>query len=141
MAEQGDFQLDERTNIRRAGAADFEVVLAVVRDAARRVQDIGLSQWRLYLTDAGIVQVRSAVDGVDGMEVYLAERDRRAVGTFRVQWRDRDCWGERGDDGQAGYVHMLAVHRDARREGLGAKMLAWAERLIARRGRPFCRLD
>jgi ribosomal protein S18 acetylase RimI-like enzyme len=141
MSGQIELSLDERTTIRRAGTEDFDAVLAVVQDATRRVQEKGYPQWRLYLTDEGIGQVRDAVAGVDGTETYLAERDGNSIGTFRVQWNDRDCWAERGFDGLAGYVHMLAVHRDAKHEGLGEKMLLWAERLIASRGKEFCRLD
>ena len=134
-------RLDDCTTLRRASAADFDAVLAVVHDATRRVQELGYPQWRLYLTEPGIAQVRDAVKGVDGAEVYLAERDGRPIGTFRVQWHDHECWADRGLDGTAGYVHMLAVHRDAKHEGLGERMLARAERLIAARGREFCRLD
>jgi ribosomal protein S18 acetylase RimI-like enzyme len=141
MSGQIDFSLDERTSVRRAGVGDFDAVLAVVHDATRRVQELGYPQWRLYLTDEGFAQVRDAVAGVDGTETYLVERDGRAIATFRIQWHDRDCWADRGLDGTAGYVHMLAVHRDAKHEGLGEKMLAWAERLIASRGKEFCRLD
>jgi ribosomal protein S18 acetylase RimI-like enzyme len=120
---------------------DFDAVLAVVHDATRRIQEKGYAQWRLYLTDEGIAQVRDAVAGVNETEVYLAERDGRAIGTFRIQWSDSDCWAALGHDGRAGYVHMLAVHRDAKGEALGERMLAWAERRIAAAGREFCRLD
>src|SRR3954471_6352343 len=98
MDEPIDWRLDEKTSVRPASAADFDAVLAVVHDATRRVQEMGYPQWKLYLTDAGIAQVRDAVNGVDGAETYLVERDNRAVGTFRVQWHDHDCWGDRGDD-------------------------------------------
>ena len=142
MDEQIDPRLDERTAIRRATGADFQCVLAVVHDATRRVQEKGFPQWKLYLTEAGIAQVRDAVEGVDGAEVYLAERNGDGpVGTFRIQWSDHECWSIVGGDGRAGYVHMLAVHRVARGEGLGERMLAFAERRIARKGREFARLD
>src|SRR5262249_39710819 len=74
-------------------------------------------------------------------ECYLAERDSRAIGAFRIQWSDGDCWAAVGHDGLAGYVHMLAVHRIAKGEALGERMLAWAERRIAQAGRGFARLD
>ena len=141
MHDQIEWRLDARTTLRRADADDFDAVLAVVHDATQRVQEKGYPQWKLYLSDEGIAQVRNAVDGVDSTEVYLAERGECAVGTFRVQWVDRDCWADAGEDGRAGYVHILAVHRTAKGEALGERMLAWAERHIARRGRDFCRLD
>jgi len=141
MDGQIESTLDERTMIRRASAADFDAVLAVVHDATRRVQEKGFPQWKLYLTDQGIAQVRDAVDGVNGTETYLAERDGQPVGALRIQWSDGDCWADAGSDGRAGYVHMLAIHRVAKGEGLGARMLQWAERRIAQHGREFARLD
>ncbi len=36
---------------------------------------------------------------------------------------------------------MLSVHRDVRHQRLGERMIRWAERLIAARGRQSCRLD
>jgi len=36
---------------------------------------------------------------------------------------------------------MLAIHRVAKGEALGERMLAWAERRIAETGRDFARLD
>jgi ribosomal protein S18 acetylase RimI-like enzyme len=142
MNQQIESRLDENgTTIRRASQADFDAVLEVVHDATRRVQEKGYPQWRLYLTDEGMAQVRDAVAGVNGAEVYLVERHGRAIGTFRIQWSDRECWGERGDDGTAGYIHMVAVHRAAKGQALGERMIARAERLIAARGRRFARLD
>jgi ribosomal protein S18 acetylase RimI-like enzyme len=141
MSGQIESRLDDRTTIRRATAADFDAVLAVVHDATRRVQEKGFPQWKLYLTDAGVGQVRDAVSGVNGTEVYLAERDGKPVGTFRIQWSDGDCWADVGHDGRAGYIHMLAIHRVAKGEALGERMLAWAERRVAQAGREFARLD
>jgi protein-tyrosine phosphatase len=141
MDGQIESRLDERTTIRRAGVADFEAVLSVVHDATRRVQEKGIPQWKLYLTDEGIAQVRDAVNGLEGTETYLVERDCRAVGAFRIQWSDHECWGATGTDGTAGYVHMLAIHRVAKGEALGERMLGWAEARIAQNGRTFARLD
>ena len=141
MDGQIESRLDDQTTIRRATAADFEAVLAVVHDATRRVQEKGFPQWKLYLTDEGIAQVRDAVDGVNGTETYLAQRHENPVGTFRIQWNDHDCWASVGTDGRAGYVHMLAIHRVAKGQALGERMLSWAERRIAQHGREFARLD
>jgi ribosomal protein S18 acetylase RimI-like enzyme len=141
MSRQIDCGLDERTTIRRAGVEDFQTVLAVVHDATRRVQEKGFAQWRLYLTDRGIASVQARIASANGEEVYLVERAGRAIGCVSLEWQDQEYWAERGLDGKAGYTHMLAVHRDAKREGLGEKMMAWVERAIAARGREFSRLD
>lgn len=129
--------------MRRASTADFAAVLDVVQDSTRRMQEKGISQWRLYLTEAGVARVRRRVEGAAGEEVYLArgEAHARPVGAVSVEWIDHEYWAERGQDGLAGYIHMLCVHRVARGTGIGERIMRWAEELIASRGRTFARLD
>jgi protein-tyrosine phosphatase len=127
----------------RALPEDFDAVLEVVQDSTRRMQENGLTQWRLYLTDAGVARVRRRVEGAAGEEVYLvhsATHDR-PIGAVSIEWSDREYWAERGDDGLAGYIHMLCVHRIARGTGLGERIVRRAEELIASRGRTFARID
>jgi ribosomal protein S18 acetylase RimI-like enzyme len=137
--------LDDGVVIRRATPDDFGRVLAIVQDAARYLQDVkGMTMWRLYLTDEGVAHVRSRVNGDVGTEVYLAVRDddpNSPLGAFSLQWSDPEIWGEQGDDGLAGYVHMLNVHRSARGTQLGSRLLRFAEGVIAERGRGWFRLD
>ena len=127
----------------RATLADLDAVLVVVQDSTRRMQEKGLSQWRLYLTDAGEPRIRRRVEGAASEEVYLFKRpsDDHAVGVVSIEWTDHEYWGDRGVDDLAGYIHMLAVHRLARGTCLGERIVAWAERLVASRGRPLARLD
>ena len=66
-------------------------------------------------------------------------RDGVIVGTLTLTWADPHVWGEQPDD--AGYVHGLAIRRDAAGQGIGAAMLAWAGRAVAAAGRPYLRLD
>jgi ribosomal protein S18 acetylase RimI-like enzyme len=144
MPSDEKISLDDGLFVRRATLADLDRVLAVVHDATRRVQERGFDNWRLYLTDEGLAQVRRRLDGVGGAEVYLAVRtsDDHPLGAFAVEWSDCEIWGEaRGNDGRAGYVHMLSVHRVARGTAMGERMLSAAENIIAARGREFFRLD
>jgi ribosomal protein S18 acetylase RimI-like enzyme len=144
MPSHAKIFLDDGLLIRRATPADFDRVLAVVHDATRRVQEKGFHMWRLYLTEQGLQQVQRRVSGANGEEVYVVERasDDHPIGTFAIEWSDREIWGDgRGGDGRGGYVHMLAVHRAARATGLGERMLGIAEQVIASRGREFFRLD
>lgn len=129
--------------MRRASGTDANVVTEIVQDSARRMQEKGLTQWRLYLTEAGVQRVRDRVAGAGGEEVYLAwiAPEDRPVGAVSIEWSDREYWSDRGEDGQAGYVHMLCVHRAGRGRGLGAAIVRWAETLIASRARRFARLD
>jgi GNAT superfamily N-acetyltransferase len=70
----------------------------------------------------------------------VARSDGEAVAVVRLLWTDRRFWGGR-DEGDAAYVHSLAVRRDLAGRGIGAAVLAWAEREAAARGRRFLRLD
>jgi len=129
--------------LRRATPDDLDGVLTIVRDASRRLEEKGLPDWRRYLTPAGFRHVQDRVNGLNDVEVYLAwrEGDETPVGVFSIEWSDRQYWDAIGEDGQAGYIHMLAVHRSARGSGVGRQMVGLAEKLIARRGRRFARLD
>ena len=136
--------LDSDIELRRATPDDLARVTAVVHDATRRMQEKGFHMWRLYLTEVGAAQIRRRVFGDGGAAAYLATRraDGCDVGVFGLEWSDPEIWGDvRGNDGRAGYVHMLAVHRIARGTGLGERLLRHAESLIAARGRPLFRLD
>lgn len=129
--------------MRRATTTDIDTVLDVVRDASLRMQEKGLAQWRLYLTDAGTQRAHRRITGAGGEEVYLTTRDvdGHAVGVVSLEWSDREYWADRGDDDLAGYIHMLAVHRLARGTRLGERIVRWSEQLIRSRGRSLARLD
>ena len=70
-------------------------------------------------------------------EVYLARCERRAVGTFTLQWSDALFWP--GAKAEADYIHRIAVRREA--HGLGLALLKMAERVTAASGRELLRLD
>lgn len=130
-------------HVRRATLADLDRVRAVCHDATRRVQEKGFAEHKLYLTEKGEARILSRVRGDESTHVYLATRsyDGCDVGVYALLWRDVKHWGERlGNDGQAGYVEMLNVHRIARRTGLGARLLRHAEGVIAAARRSFVRL-
>jgi protein-tyrosine phosphatase len=140
--KRDEWQLDGNETLRRAGPGDAQAVTAIVQDAARWLQEVkGLRQWRLYLTEEGVRSVSARLAGDGGAEAYLALRDGTPAGAFAIQWSDAECWGGRGEDGRAGYVHMLSVAPDFHGLRLGERMLRWAEQRIASNGRPFARLD
>jgi GNAT superfamily N-acetyltransferase len=114
-----------------AGPADLDDVLEVLNETARWLTSRGINQW----VD-GFPRQLIAADISRG-EVYLARRERRAVGTFTLQWSDELFWP--GATGASGYIHRIAVRREAR--GLGVELLQMAERVTASSGRKSLRLD
>jgi GNAT superfamily N-acetyltransferase len=116
-------------DISRATPADLDDVLDILNEAARWLSSRGIKQWP---TD-GFPRDLIARDIAYG-EVYIARRDRRAVGTFTLQWSDELFWP--GAAEAAGYIHRIAVRREAR--GLGLELLKFAERATTATGRRLC---
>ena len=118
--------------IRLAVADDLDDVRDILNQAAQWLASRGINQWRID----GFPRDLIAGDISRG-EVYVARRDAQVVGTFTLQWIDELFWP--GDADEAGYIHRIAVRREAR--GLGIELLKSAERITASAGRKLLRLD
>ena len=118
--------------IAQAISAEIDDVLDILNEATRWLASRGINQWRVDGFPRGVI-----ADGISCGEVYVARRDGRAVGTFALQWNDELFWP--GEAEEAGYIHRIAVHRDAR--GLGIELLKSAERATTASGRKLLRLD
>jgi ribosomal protein S18 acetylase RimI-like enzyme len=124
---------------RRATAADFDAVSAIMIEAATWLQSRGIFQWSFFLTQPGKDFVRNRIIAA---ETYLVfDPTNRPVATFTLQWKDEEIWGARGLDGNAGYVHGLAVCRRDAGKGLGNVLLTLATNLISQNSRRLVRLD
>ena len=127
-----------RLIFRRAASDDFDVLYAIMLDAARWLAARGIDQWTWVEKPNGVRFLRERIENT---EVYLAFMKNEPVATVSVQWDDREIWGERGFDGTAGYVHGLAVKRSAAGRGLGAALIDFAAGLTLAEGRHLLRLD
>jgi GNAT superfamily N-acetyltransferase len=123
----------------RADAEKSSEVLAIVQDAAAWLASRRIPQWTYYATEAGAAQVRRRIEQD---EVYLfLNATGQSIGTACIQWTDTQYWGERGNDGQAGYIHQLAIRRSVGGQGIGSDILEWAISHIGTAGRSMARLD
>lgn len=127
------FALPE-TTIELATAADADTFIEIHEEVARWLWDQGIRQWQ-----PGVFRREWILPRIERGEVYLARRGGEALGAVTLQWSDEYTWGARPPD--AGYIHGLRVRRSAAGQSLGRALLQWAEREIARAGRPFARLD
>jgi ribosomal protein S18 acetylase RimI-like enzyme len=127
-----------RLTVVRAVSADYDAVMAILREAADWLSARGIQQWYHWHTDVGERILR---ERIEHHEVYLFQRGEVPVGTLTIQWTDADVWGERGIDGLAGYVHGMAFARSLGGMRVGERMLEWAVDTIAARGRRLARLD
>jgi ribosomal protein S18 acetylase RimI-like enzyme len=120
-------------DVRRAGLADVDEIVAVLSEAARWLLSRGIRQWPDPFPRERVERL------VRRGDFYLARLGREPVATLALQWSDPTFWGEQPDD--AGYVHALAVRRTQAGRGLGARLLDWAEAEVVASGREFLRLD
>jgi ribosomal protein S18 acetylase RimI-like enzyme len=120
-------------DVRRAGLADVDEIVAVLSEAARWLLARGIRQWPDPFPRERVERL------VRRGDLYLARLDGKSAATLALQWSDPTFWGEQPDD--AGYVHALAVRRAQAARGLGARLLEWAEGEVVARGRQFLRLD
>jgi ribosomal protein S18 acetylase RimI-like enzyme len=127
-----------RLTVVPAAIADYDVVLASLREAADWLSARGIQQWDHWYMDAAEQILR---ERLEHHEVYLVQGDNGRIGTLTIQWSDPDVWGERGIDGLAGYVHGMAVARSAGGMRVGERILEWAVGTIGAHGRRFARLD
>ena len=117
-----------------AGPEDIPGIKRVLESVQTWLRARGSRQWSRPFADewiAGYVQ-RS--------EFFVAWVGGDIVGVFRLIWSDVEYWGEL-EDGEAGYIHTLAVDRAWNGYGIGRAMVAWAEERIKEKGRRYARLD
>jgi ribosomal protein S18 acetylase RimI-like enzyme len=124
--------------IARASRADYDAVMAILREAADWISARGKPPWNHWYMDAGERILR---DRLAHHDVYLARRGYVPIGTMTIQWNDAETWGERGLDACAGYIHAIAITRSVGGMRVGERLLEWAVEKITARGRRFARLD
>jgi ribosomal protein S18 acetylase RimI-like enzyme len=110
-------------HVRPVTAADAEAVLALWRVVFPVYDDPAHPQ-----RDPAASLARKLAFG-DGL-FWLAEHDGRVVGTAMA-----------GYDGHRGWLYSVGVHPEARRSGVGAQLVAEAERALAALGCPKVNLQ
>lgn len=111
-------------------------MLAILRERALWLKAKGSEQWRGFI-DGGMEIVERRLSAGT---VLLVERGGQDAACVAVQWSD-PFWGELGGDGQAAWVHSLAVRRAYSGKGLGKAMLAFVESMALAQRKSYCRLD
>jgi ribosomal protein S18 acetylase RimI-like enzyme len=109
--------------IRPVARGDAEAVLGLWRAVFPEYGDASHPQ----RNPAASLERKLAFD--DGL-FWLAELGGRVVGTAMAGW-----------DGHRGWLYSVGVHPDVRRAGVGARLVAEAERALAARGCPKVNLQ
>jgi GNAT superfamily N-acetyltransferase len=119
----------------RAGDDGVAVAASILREVSNWLASSGRELWDLdEISDADIAK-RASIG-----ELVLAFDNGSAVACMYLQDTDAPYWPE-ARDGEALYVHRLAVRRSHSGRGVSRAMLDWAVAEARRVGRPFVRLD
>src|SRR5947209_878276 len=115
-SESGDDRPNRRARLRSVRASAPTVVIRRARDAAERSAAAEL-RIRVFCGEQGVSREQE-LDGLDGEALHLvAIRGEDMIGTCRLLFAGSTC-----------KLGRLVVAHDARRGGVGARLLAHAER-------------
>ena len=121
--------------IRQANNQDGAVVIDILREAARWLEQRGMPLWRTDELDPEQI----ATDVVKGL-FYIAEASGEAAGVMRFQEEDALFWPD-AVHGEAMYIHRLAVRREYAGGVASTALLRWAVDRTRSLGRRYLRLD
>lgn len=122
-------------SVRQATPSDTGVVIEILREAARWLEQTGETMWR----DDEMSSSHIAADIEAGL-VFLAECDGEAAGTIKFQLDDVLFWPDVPRE-QSAFVHRLAVRRRFAGGGVSSALLQWAVSRTRSIGRTVLRLD
>lgn len=125
-------QPESDLEVKLASPDELGLVIGILAEAGQWLLAKGIRQWPTPPPDAFMLAA------INRGEVYIARIAETPCGTFTLSWSD-SLW--EGHAGQAGYVHRLAVRRSFGGRGLGLGLLREAQKLTARAGKQFLRLD
>lgn len=121
--------------VRQATMGDTESISAILVAAAEWISSKGAPMWK-----SGELAADRIADDVRSGLFFVAEREGEVVGTLKFELSDRRFWSDR-PEGEAAFVHRLAVKRTAAGTGLSFVLLEWARRRAASMGLLYLRLD
>ncbi|HMG06601.1 MAG TPA: GNAT family N-acetyltransferase [Chthoniobacterales bacterium] len=126
--------LDE-IKIRQASRPDIGKVSSVLAEAAQWAEDRGMPMWR----NDELTSEHIARDVTAGY-FFLAECAGEVAGTIKFQLQDPLFWSDT-PEGEAAFVHRLAIRRTYSGGQLSNLLLKWAVDRAAALGRRYLRLD
>jgi GNAT superfamily N-acetyltransferase len=121
--------------IRQATASDSRTIHALLLEAARWVDALGVVMW-----EDGELELEGIRREVAAGEFHVAEVDGRPAGAIRFQTEDLLFWPDIPQAASA-FVHRLVVSRDFSGTGISTALLQWAVAHARDLGKDWLRLD
>jgi GNAT superfamily N-acetyltransferase len=125
----------ERLRITLAEPSEAPLVSEILLEAATWLEQRGTPMWKLD----ELSREHIAAEVAQGL-FALARWDRDAAGTIRFELEDRLFWPDM-PEGEAAYVHRLAVRRRFAGGSVSSALLDWAVQRTRGAGRKLLRLD
>jgi GNAT superfamily N-acetyltransferase len=134
--------MNEILHVRRAGADDLELILAMIAEAAAWLPAKGTNQWSTPWPSESARDAR-VLRGLRGGHTWIAEQRDAPVATITYrQYGSQTLWSQSERDEPAVYVSRLIVTRAAAGREIGAAMIDWAGQRAARGwGAQWVRID
>lgn len=124
-----------RPIIRQATPQDVETIGSILGEAARWLAETGQPMWR----DNELTPARITEDVAANL-FFLAECSGEPSGTIKFQLEDLLFWPDL-PQGEAAYIHRLAVRRQFAGQGISTALMQWAVDRARSLGRRYVRLD
>lgn len=131
-----DGGVSEDIRVRPGTDGDAETLLAMRRRAEAWLDEQGIVQWPVGSGDSEWFAEVLA----NGRWFVSLDTHDRIVAAATCETRDELVWPD-DPPGEARYIHGFMTDRSVARPGDGAALLRWLERLSAREGARFVRLD
>lgn len=127
---------DQYIDVRPIAFDEKKIVFDLWLESANWLINKAINQW-----DPGSLQLDDITHYISrGSEVFLARIHDEVVGTLIICWSDPEIW-EKLDTFEAAYIHKLAVNRNFKGLGIGARLLEWAAGYVKTKGKRLLRLD
>jgi GNAT superfamily N-acetyltransferase len=122
-------------HIRLAEPRDADALEAMLLDAARWVDALGVVMW-----EEGELDRTRLEREIAARQFAVAEIDGALAGAIRFQLEDPLFWPDLAE-GQSAFVHRLVVGRPFKGQGVSQALLQWAVERARALGRDALRLD
>jgi hypothetical protein len=124
--------MSEILQVRQATAADLDVILGMIDEAAGWLRTKGTDQWREPWPSRKARDNR-VLRGLRSGRTWLVEADRTAIATLTYrQHGNQELWTEAEQSEPAVYVSRLIVSRDYSGLDIGGALTDWAGLRAAR---------
>ena len=125
--------------IRQATAADLDAVMAIIGATVAIMQTEGNNQW----SEVYPVREDFAQDIIEGSLYVYDDEQNKPRGVVCLNDQQREAYAPLAWQSKkpALVIHRLAVDPQARRQGIGTKLMRFAEELASQRGFSQLRTD